>query len=97
MNEKLQQTPQSPESVNYKIDKLLARVRDRIDVLDFHEKMGLFTNRIKENNPNYQQYRCYHQLIGSTPREGYDMIEGDFGGEYSIVAFLEGLLKETSN
>ncbi len=94
MNEKLQQSPPSPESTQDKITRLLREIKERMDVLDFHEEMVPFAEKIKENNPDYQQYRCYHQLKGSTPREGHEMIEGDFDGEYSIVAFLEGFLKD---
>lgn len=93
MNEKLQQSPPSPESTQDKITRLLKEVRERMDVLDFQEEMVPFAKKIEENNPDYQQYRCYHQLIGSTPREGLSFIEEDFKGEYSVVAFLEDFIK----
>lgn len=92
MNEKLQQTPQSPESVRHRIDELLTKVMDQIDILDFHEKMIVLAQRIRERYPDYIKYRPYHRLIGSTPKEGPDLVEGDFEGDCSVVAFLQGLL-----
>jgi len=97
MNEEIKQTPSSPE-IRDKIDHLLKDARKHIDIIEFHEKMVVFAEKIRENNPDYQRYRCYHRLIGSTLHEGPDIIEGDFEGKCSIVGFLEGVLKtETGN
>lgn len=89
--------PPSPtESVRNKIDELLAEVRERIDVMDFHEKRNSFAEKIRKSYPkDYEKYRCYHQLIGSHFPKEYnvgDIVEGDFEGDCSVVSFLEELL-----
>ena len=85
--------PSPTESVLYKVEKLLAIVRDRMDVLDFNEKRVIFTRKLKDKYPDYNRYKCYHKLISSTPIAGVEYIEEDFEGEYSVIAFLEDLLK----
>jgi hypothetical protein len=95
MDEKIKQIPSSPESVIDKIDRLLEDAQNRMDIVEFNEKLVTFAQKIKKNHPDYQRYRCYHKLIGSTPFEDDpNVIEEDFEGEDSVAAFLEGLLKE---
>ena len=96
MNEKIKQIPYPPESTTDKVNRLLEEVYNRIDLLEFHEKMVAFAKNIQKNHPeNFRQYRCYHKLIGSTlPENAQNIIEEDFEGEDSVVGFLEGLLKE---
>mgnify|MGYP001564863427 CR=1 FL=1 len=100
MNEKLKQTPPSPESTKDKISRLLDEVHNKIDLLEFNEKRFNFAQKIRKNNPDYQQYRSYHQLDGSHFPKEYDIaniIEGDFDGDCSIVSFLEELLNSEKN
>lgn len=94
MNEKLQQTPPSSESVRDKIGRLRIDVLKHMDVLEFNEKMMVFIEKIKKNYPDYKRYLCFHKLIGSSGTENMsNMIDKDFEGEFSVVTFLEGLLK----
>ncbi|GEM_PF-4279405 len=42
---------------------------------------------IRKNHPDYQQYRLYHLLVGSTPEKDADKF--DFPDEDSIENFLD--------
>ncbi len=95
MSEKIKQIPYPPESASDKIGRLLNEVMGRIDIIEFNEKMVAFARKIRVNHPDYQQYRCYHKLIGSTlPEDAQNTIEEDFKGEDSVAGFLEKLLKK---
>lgn len=94
MDEKIRQIPDSPESTIDKINRLLSEAMDRMDILEFFEKINLFAGKIRANHPDYDRYRCYHKLIASTiPENEPNIIEEDFEGEDSVIGFLEGLLK----
>lgn len=96
MNEKLKQIPYPPEKAVDKIGRLIMEVINHVDVMEYNDKMVAFAEKIRANHPDYQKRRCYHKLIGSTmPEDAQNVIEEDFEGEDSVVAFLGGLLKET--
>lgn len=91
----MEKIPSFSESTVEKIGRLLDDVLERVDILEFQEKMIAFTAKIRKRHPDYDRYRCYHKLIGSTlPENDSNIIEDDFKGEDSVVAFLENLLKK---
>ncbi len=96
MAEKIKQIPYPPESATDKVSRLLDEVHGKMDILEFHEKMVAFAQKIQKDHPDFNRYRCYHKLIGSTPPE-YADIEKDFEGKDSVAGFIEGLLKTESN
>lgn len=93
MNEKLKQMPYLSELPVEKITRLRSEVLKRMDIIVFNEKMVAFARKIQKTYPDFQQYRCYHQLIGSTILESEHVVDGDFEGDDSVIRFLEGLLK----
>lgn len=54
-------------------------------------QVTVFAGTLKEKYPDFQRWRVYHALIGSTPGTS-NLIEGDFPGEDSVVNFLESLI-----
>lgn len=90
--------PSSTESWDKKVNELINQVMDRVDIMDFHEKMIVLAQRIRERYPDYMKYRYYHKLIGSTPvEEVFEYIDKDFEGDCSVIAFFEGLLDKEKN
>lgn len=47
-----------------------------------------FVKKLQEKYPDYQNYKIYHFLIGSSLPEKGNFKNGDFPGEDSIVNFL---------
>lgn len=77
------------ESVPNEIDRLRREARLRVGSLKYADGVYNFSQKLKKQHPDVLKYRCYHQLVGSTPWE--DVIEGDFEGEDSIIEFLKSL------
>ncbi len=54
----------------------------------FHEAIVEFSKKIQLKYPDYQNYKIYHFLIGSSLPEEGNFKEEDFPSEDSIVKFL---------
>lgn len=63
--------------------------------LEAYSRISEFIHRLYQGRPDCTNYKVYHWLKKSTPRE--DDKEGDFEGEYSVEAFLKSLLEEREN
>lgn len=58
---------------------------------DSYKSMTEFVEKLQAKYPDYQNYKIYHFLIGSTFPGGAELNEEDFPGEDSIANFLNKL------
>ena len=63
------------------------------DLLSFHERVLDKTKELRAKYPDYNDYRLYHFLIGSTV---YDRAKFDFPGEDSVQKFIEAKFEKLS-
>ena len=59
-----------------------------------YKRAAEFANKLKEKYPDYKRMHVWYVLVGGTPEERFGILEEDFPGEDSVVAFLERILKE---
>jgi len=63
------------------------------DKFKFFNQVYNFCSILRKKFPDYNQYRFYHSLIGSTVEEK-DIKKNDFPGKYSIKNFIEEKFNE---
>lgn len=61
----------------------------KIDIFGTQDKIVDKANFLKDKYPDYNDYRLYHLMIGSTPEKVLPFF--DFPGEDSIMNFLRTL------
>ena len=61
------------------------------DILSFHDRVFGKAKELRDKYPDYEDYKLYHLLIGSTV---YDRSKFDFPGEDSIIKFLEDKISD---
>ena len=90
---------ESPESIHAKIRLLRKKVYDLAKNgigVDLYARIARreydFAMNIQKRHPDFNHYRCYHQLIGSTPPP--DVYDGDFDADDSVEKFYKSLLEE---
>lgn len=77
------------ESEDQKVERLkdvwAGKLRD--DGENFWGQIIDKVDEIRKNHPDYQKYRLYHLLVGSTPEKDVDKF--DFPGRDSVEEFLD--------
>lgn len=58
------------------------------DLLRWHSAMCDRVQELQKRHPDYQSYRLYHLLIGSTPQNEQSVPLFDFEGDDSIEKFV---------
>lgn len=86
------------EPINYdelrEIKSKIFEEKDKKQMLKSHDLIVKFAKEIQSKYPDYQNYKIYHFLIGSSlPKEG-NFKDEDFPGEDSIVSFLNSFKEE---
>jgi len=93
---------EAKESQEKKIDILKTKMFDFLHILhskkdaagldEFLQRQVEFVDNLKKKYSDYEKYRLYHLLIGSTPWE--DCPKFDFPGEDSIEKLINSLETE---
>lgn len=93
---------EAKESQNKKIDILRTKIFNFLHILhskkdvagleEFHQRQIKFVDNLKKEYPDYEEYRLYHLLIGSTPWQ--ECSKFDFPGEDSIEKLINSLEAE---
>ncbi|HXV26688.1 MAG TPA: hypothetical protein VD862_01535 [Candidatus Paceibacterota bacterium] len=90
----MEQPGENQERVTAEIERLYLLASKKLGA-GIWDRTVEFATRLREKYPDYIHYRAYHKLIGSTVRPDFEpIIEGDFPGEDSVVAFLRSLTED---
>ena len=79
---------------NFKIEALksqLEKIYNQPDYLKTHEQIVEFAKRLEQKYSDYNSYKAYHLLIGSTPPNLCSKF--DFPGEDSIEKFIKSKIQ----
>ena len=60
--------------------------------LENYERIVDFGQHLQKEYPEFQKYRLYHFLVGSSPKE--ECVNFDFPDENSVEVFINKLYKE---
>lgn len=81
------------ESVIRRLDIILLNHMNRgvEEVEKTQNRLTEFSDKLREHYPNFEDYRLWHLLVGSTPKSEKFLF--DFPGEDSVQTFIENLPK----
>ncbi|KKU90932.1 MAG: hypothetical protein UY23_C0005G0028 [Candidatus Jorgensenbacteria bacterium GW2011_GWA1_48_11] len=88
----LEKPPKNQESAYDRIKNLTMGALEKLGDEGYLERILAFAKKLQGRHPDFQKYKCYHALIGSTPPP--DSIDGDFEGEDSVEEFFQSILLE---
>ena len=77
-------------------DALLQAFEKSESAMKLHDSITDFALGLEQKYPDARSRRLWHLLVSSTPSPDAEMNMEDYGGEDSIVRFIEGLNSEKS-
>lgn len=72
-------------------DGKYAEAKKNNRILDFHEEITKFANKLKGTYSDTPEYLFFHILVGSTPPSGVELTKTDFPNEDSIETYINDL------
>lgn len=93
MENTFEQNSPKQEPVQGRIEQLKEKIYSSANTrVKLFEMSVEFAKKLQTKYPDCERYKCFHQLIGSTPPE--NTIEGDFTGDDSVERFLKTVADE---
>ncbi len=75
-------------------EALAEKLREKVNKsfsFENYEKIGEYTDKIREKYPDYSEYRLWHVVISSTINENTKITHFDFPGDDSAEKFINSL------